>query len=186
MDSTTFGCYIGTWRHLEDKNPSDQYGATPFHYAAERGLTNVCRLIIENIDDKNPATPNGCTPLHCPAKKGHLEIVRLIVETGVKKDSLFNGKTPLDLLTKRTITFYRLLSKNKFQLCGLIFEYLWSCSPFWVCLCLVVIPLLTWFFVLACEFDHNIGVLPMGILVTLVTVFSTILIRVCLWFSEWN
>ena len=177
--------------NLEDKNPSDQKGMTPFHYATKRGLTNVCRLIIENIDDKNPAAPNGCTPLHLAAKNGHLEIVRLIVETGVDKNSLFNGKTPLDLVTKRNLTFYRLLSKDKFQLCGLMFEDLWVCLPFWVCLFVVMIPLMPWYCALTSEIDCDInrkslaycvGVLPIGILVTFVIIFSTISIRVIIFF----
>ena len=177
--------------NLEDKNPSDKNGTTSFHYAAERGLTNVCRLIIENIDDKNPAAPNGCTPLHLAAKNGHLEIVRLIVETGVDKNSLFNGKTPLDLVTKRNLTFYRLLSKDKFQLCGLMFEDLWVCLPFWVCLFVVMIPLMPWYCALTSEIDCDInrkslaycvGVLPIGILVTFVIIFSTISIRVIIFF----
>ena len=193
--------------NLEDKNPSDQTGKTPFHYAAGRGFTNVCRLIIEKIDDKNPAAPNGCTPLHLAANNGHLEIVRLIVETGVQRDGLYNGKTPLDLLSKRNIFFYRLLTKDKFQLCGLIFEDLWFSSSFWLCLCLVMIPLLIWYCALTCEFEwHNrcleesctytvnvcsvhcgkniSNCVPMVILVTLATVFLTIMIRVCLRFSE--
>ena len=95
---------------------------TPFHYATESGLTNVCRLIIENIDNKNPAALNGCTPLHLAADEGHLEIVRLIVETGVDKNSLVNGKTPLDIAGLfRSYTFYELLSNNKTQLYGRIF-----------------------------------------------------------------
>ena len=116
--------------NLEDKNPSNSNGTTPFHYAAEGGLSNVCRLVIKNIENKNPAALNGSTPLHLAAKKGHLEIVRLIVETGVEKNCLFNGKTPLDLVNEtsfRSFTFYKLLTKDKFQLCGLIFEDLWIC-----------------------------------------------------------
>ena len=85
---------------------------TPFHYATESGLTNVCRLIIENIDNKNSAAPNGCTPLHLAAKNGHLEIVKLIVETGVDKNSLFDGKTALDLVRESNNTASLFVSKN--------------------------------------------------------------------------
>ena len=124
--------------NLEDKNPSYSNGMTPFHFAAEGGLTNVCRLVIENIDNKNPAALNGSTPLHLAAKNGHLEIVRLIVETGVDKNCLFNGKTPLDLVNEtsfRSFTFYRLLSRDKFQLCGLIFKDLGICLFIFFALC---------------------------------------------------
>ena len=106
----------------EEKNPSDILGMTSFHFAAEKGLTDVCKLIIENIDNKNPAALNGCTPLHLAVDEGHLEIVRLLVETGVDKNSLVNGKTPLDLAGLfRSYAFYKLLSNNKTQLYSRIF-----------------------------------------------------------------
>ena len=161
-----------------------------------KNIRNFCRLLIENIADKNPAALNGSTPLHLAAKKGHVEIVRLIVETGVDKNSLFNGKTPLDLVLEtsfRSFTLYKLLSKHKFQLCGLIFEDLWNCLPFWLCLGTVVIPLLIWYCTLTCEFDfdcHNNSldlkrcVLPLGILVTLITVSLSIMIKVICLCSE--
>ena len=114
----------------EEKNPSDVNGNTPLHFAAERGVTNVCKLIVESVDNKNPAALNGCTPLHLAVKEGHLDIVRLIVETGVDKNTLFNGQTPLDMARSfksnitlfKLFTFYKLLSKDKFQLCGIIFK----------------------------------------------------------------
>ena len=114
--------------NLVVKNPSNiNNGMTAFHFAAERGLKDVCKLIIESIDNKNPAAVNGCTPLHLAAKGGHLEIVRLIVETGVDKNTLFNGQTPFDMASSfKSFTFYKLLSKDKFQLCGIIFKDLHS------------------------------------------------------------
>ena len=109
----------------KEKNPSDVDGMTPFHFAAKSGRTDVCKLIIENIDNKNPAAPNGCTPLHLAAMEGHLEIVRLIVETGVDKNSLYCGMTPLDCAGPlRSYTFYKLLSEDKAQLHGSIFNSL--------------------------------------------------------------
>ena len=109
------------------KNPSNiNNRMTAFHFAAEKGLTDLCKLMIESVDNKNPASLNGCTPLHLAAEKGHLEIVRLIVDTGVDKNCLFkenrhcNGKTPLDLAegTLISFAFYRLLCKDKTQLCA--------------------------------------------------------------------
>ena len=182
--------------NLEDKNPYDSNGMTPFHYAAEGGLTSVCRLVIENIDNKNPAALNGCTPLHLAAKKGHLEIVRLIVETGVEKNCLFNGKTPLDLVNEtsfRSFTFYRLLSKDKFQLGGLIFKDLgiWLLILFLLCSCFFVVMLLILRIIGEIKFPLNNHdndkscsefmvnhMWPMGTLIILVTAFLlTILIQ---------
>ena len=184
--------------NLEDKNPFDQNGMTPFHYAAERGLTNVCRLTIENIDDKNPAAPNGCTPLHLAVKNGHLEIVRLIVETGVDKSSLFDGKTPLDLVNPthvRSFSLYRLLCRDNFQLCGLIFEDFWSFSSITIfiilCFCCNLFMFMTLgvYYRLTCEFDCDSNSsgelffknnLSMGVLISFVTAFLlTIMIKLC-------
>ena len=126
----------------EEKNPSGENGNTPLHFAAERGVTNVCKLIVESVDNKNPAAINGCTPLHLAVMEGHLDIVRLIVETGVDKNTLFNGQTPLDMARSfksnitlfKSFTFYKLLSKDKFQLCSIIFKdlgmFLFYFSPF--------------------------------------------------------
>jgi hypothetical protein len=115
----------------DEKNPSDDNGKTPLHFAAEKGLTDVCKLIIENVDNKNPAALNGCTPLHLAAKEGNLETVRLIVETGVDKNTHFNGKTPLQSLgNSKSYTFYKLLSNDNTQFCGMIFYDLWMW--FWI------------------------------------------------------
>ena len=195
--------------NLEDKNPSDQNGKTPFHYAAERGYTNICRLIIENVDDKNPAATNGCTPLHLAAKNDFLEIARLIVETGVDKSSLFDGKTALDLVkerrfkswfvSKNIITFYKLLSKDKFQLCERIFDDMISCLPIFLvlvmlCTCFTMPVTLKLYYVLTCEFDCANDSLEelffknyatMGALISLApAVFLTIMIRVGIWFCS--
>ena len=123
--------------HSEEKNPSEENGMTLFHYAAKRGLKSVCKLIIENIGNKNPAARNGCTPLHLAAKAGNLEIVRLIVETGVDKNCLFDGKTPLDMVGQfESFIFHQLLSNDKFQLGKVYFNnliltflliYTWLC-----------------------------------------------------------
>ena len=160
----------------EEKNPSDVDGMTLFHFAAERGFTNVCKLIIENIDKKNPAALNGCTPLHLAAKERHSEIVRLIVETGVDKNSLFNGKTPLDVAKPYpSVTIYRLLSKDKTQLCGFILNdlmlFFMLYSFFFVSIASLLKPL---FFD-----DDNVWILILGTLVSVVT--AVLLTFICEW-----
>ena len=107
--------------NLENKNPVTNKGITPFHFASKEGHFDVCELLIQNIDDKNPAALDGCTPLHMAARHGHLEIVRLIVETGVYKSPLFEGETPLDLVSLQSrYRFYKLLSDNNSQMLQLI------------------------------------------------------------------
>ena len=193
---------------LEDKNPSDQNGRTPFHYAAERGYTNVCRLIIENVDNKNPAATNGCTPLYLAAKNDFLEIARLIVETGVDTSSLFDGKTALDLVKERriksifasrnTFTFYKLLSKDRFQLCEPFFQDVIGCLPIFFILvvicCAVMSVTLKFYYASTCEFDCSNESLEkiffneyvtMGMLISLATAFVlTVMIRVGILFCS--
>ena len=173
----------------EEKNPSDILGMTTFHFAAEKGLTDVCKLIIENITNKNPAALNGCTPLHLAAENGHFEIVRLIVETGVDKFCLFNRKTPLDLVSGelRSYALYRLLCKNKTQLCGRI------CNDIMLLFGLLFISfMLTFSFMIILIFPvfgdlvpnwnkddkarQIFGPLSLGLLVSFVTIFFLIII----------
>ena len=80
-----------------DKNPSNQHGYTPLHYAAINGEFAVCKLILKNVDDKNPAALDGLTPLHCAAIGGHLEVLRLLFETGVYMRPLYSECTPLQI-----------------------------------------------------------------------------------------
>ena len=177
----------------DEKNPSDNNGKTPLHFAAERGLTDVCKLIIENVDNKNPAALNGCTPLHLAAKEGHLEIVRLIVETGVDKNTRFNGKTPLESLGDfKSYTFYKLLSKNNTQLCGMILGdllmFFWFFVLLFFCFCFLVnCFLIIYNIVYDCDFycQRNIHwyIGTHGTLVASVIAFPLIImIRVWLWF----
>ena len=64
------------------KNPRDNYGYTPLHYAAESGYLAICKLIITNVEDKNPGFMcfRGLTPLHLAARKGHYDICRMFME----------------------------------------------------------------------------------------------------------
>ena len=40
-------------------------GKTIIHFAASKGLFQVCELIIDTVQDKNPLGEYGVTPLHC-------------------------------------------------------------------------------------------------------------------------
>ena len=170
--------------NIDNKNPAAINGITPLHLAAKKGHTDVCKLIIENIDNKNPAALNGCTPLHLAVDEGHLEIVRLLVETGVDKNSLVNGKTPLDFAGLfRSYAFYKLLSNNKTQLYSRIFVSLMFTAVInlFICLFIFVFELII-FAILSClipselvnfRFSH----LAPGILVNwVITVLLTFII----------
>ena len=80
---------------------ADQY--SPLHVAAELGLIDLCRRIIEATDYQNN---NACflnlTPLHLAAENGHLEVCRLILDNVASKNPVaFNGVTPLHCAANR-------------------------------------------------------------------------------------
>ena len=78
--------------------------------------------------------------------------IRLIVETGVDKNSLYNGKTPLDVAGLfRSYTFYKSLSNDKTQLYGSIFVCLMYIVVinFFICLSVFVFELIL-FSLLSC------------------------------------
>ena len=82
--------------HLENKNPADNEGLTPLHFAASNGHMNIVKYIAEHLEDKNPSTNDGWTPLHSAAYDGHLEIFKCIAEHLDDKNPATNdGWTPL-------------------------------------------------------------------------------------------
>ncbi|KAG9238187.1 ankyrin repeat-containing domain protein [Amylocarpus encephaloides] len=62
----------------------DSYGATPFHVAADSGLsTRIISILLSAgaaIDLRD--TRAGFSPLHFAAQKGHESIVRILVDSG--------------------------------------------------------------------------------------------------------
>jgi ankyrin repeat protein len=63
---------------VEDFNPEDGEGQTPFHLAAKNGHLEMCRLIIANITDKNPINHDGETPFQLATYHGHMSVMELI------------------------------------------------------------------------------------------------------------
>ena len=53
---------VVTCLFILEKNPSNEYGATPFHVAADYGNYSVCRLMLSNIQNYEPIDGNGKTP----------------------------------------------------------------------------------------------------------------------------
>jgi len=67
--------------NLTLKRKSD--GATAFHLAAERGLTDVCQAMLSRSDnsiDVDQALESGKTALHLAVQAGYLETVKLLVD----------------------------------------------------------------------------------------------------------
>jgi hypothetical protein len=61
---------------VEDKNPQDVNGVTPYHIAAGVDDVELCRTLMEHLMDKNPKDRYGQTPLDKAACCGSLKVCR--------------------------------------------------------------------------------------------------------------
>ena len=85
-------------KFVMDKNPRNNEGITPLHFAASRGHFQICGMFIDQIEDKNPKDNHRYTPLHFAAYVGNLEICKLICNNVQDKNPSANdGETPLHL-----------------------------------------------------------------------------------------
>ena len=67
------------------------------HIAANKGHTEIYKVIMEKEADKNPVY-NGFTPLQIAARSGNLEMCKLILENVNDKSPVdANGKTPKEV-----------------------------------------------------------------------------------------
>ena len=110
---------------IENKNPQDYYGETPFHYAAKYGHLGICEYIIDKIDEKNPHDYKGLTPLHNAAERGHLPVCQLIIGNveNINPSGTSNSWTPLHFAARN----------GRLEVCKLIIENIlekdsWCCG----------------------------------------------------------
>ena len=69
---------------------------TPLHLAAEKGSTEVAKILIRNSANINAETDKGETPLHYASKCLSLEIMNLLIEHGADVDAQDKGgRSPL-------------------------------------------------------------------------------------------
>jgi len=67
--------------NVRDRNPQNKENKTPLHYAAMKGHTEICRLILANLKDKNPVVDAfGRTPLDHAKWMEHLDVIKLFEE----------------------------------------------------------------------------------------------------------
>ena len=105
---------------VEDKNPANETGHTPFHIAAKHDRNNshfdICQLIFEATGFHNPSDKYGETPLHSAAFNGNLKICEMIIEKVDHKNPASNrwneNDTPL----------HRAAKEGHFEICKLIIE----------------------------------------------------------------
>ena len=60
-----------------DKNPKNNFGNTPLHYAAADGHFEICKLLAEKIVNKNPENNLGKTPAQIADMNGYKSICEL-------------------------------------------------------------------------------------------------------------
>ena len=83
---------------MTEKNPSDENGWTPLHYAAQDGQFELFRYIFDLATEKNPPDNNKDTPLHLAAGARRTEISIYIID---RIDNVYaannHNETPLDV-----------------------------------------------------------------------------------------
>eukprot|EP00795_Rhopilema_esculentum_P017434 gene17434-9036_t len=68
-------------KNSADINARDYYGATPLHYAAQRGnLMSVNELLTKQSIDIEAKDRTQMTALHCACSNGSLEVVEVLIE----------------------------------------------------------------------------------------------------------
>ena len=92
IDTITFGCKQWSFfclridnQYTFNKNPRDQHGWTPLHFAAQNGHLRVCKLIWSNFSQSNayscdPYDNFGNTPFKLATQFGHEEVKTAILE----------------------------------------------------------------------------------------------------------
>ena len=61
-------------KSIDNNIPSEKYGITHFHVAAELGHFEIFQIITEKIEVKNPTIMKGWTPLHLATLNGYFDI----------------------------------------------------------------------------------------------------------------
>ena len=78
------------------RHPRDEYGNSPLHDAARRGLTEVAELLLESGYDVNLSNQMGDQPLHMSAASGHIGVTEALIEHGAQISGLTSwGMSPL-------------------------------------------------------------------------------------------
>ena len=110
--------------NVNDKNPPNEQGETPLHYAAMAKKPDVCKHILNSVEDKSPKCNNGLTPLHWAVRFGrcrcYREIYQLLLQYVKDKNPPdANGNTPLHYAAER----------NNLDFCRLVIGQLTNKNP---------------------------------------------------------
>lgn len=98
-----------------DVNATDECGRTALARAAEKGHTEIVKLLLDHGAHANTASGGiGCTALMLAAGKGHTEVVELLLNKGADVDAINNcGRTALMEASREGHTEVVELLRNK-------------------------------------------------------------------------
>ena len=65
-----------------DEKDEDTGGQTALHWAARRGHTACCDILLRNGADPSVRTHNGWSPAHCAAEIGNVSVLELLQNHG--------------------------------------------------------------------------------------------------------
>ena len=81
---------------IHNMNPND-ITPSPIYAAAERGHTDVVKLLASRTEDPNAVHPKGLTPIYIAAMEGHVDIIKVLAPLTENPDApgAAFGKTPM-------------------------------------------------------------------------------------------
>jgi cytohesin len=97
------------------KPPTAKASDTSIHVATEAGNIESVKQAIADGADVNEKNADGVAPLSNAAYFGHKEVVELLITNGADVNAKFDGRTPLDVVTRPDNT-----NKNKAELADLL------------------------------------------------------------------
>jgi cytohesin len=97
------------------KPPTAKESDTSIHVATEAGNIESVKQAIADGADVNEKNADGVAPLSNAAYFGHKEVVELLITNGADVNAKFDGRTPLDVVTRPDNT-----NKNKAELADLL------------------------------------------------------------------
>ncbi|XP_015921097.2 uncharacterized protein [Parasteatoda tepidariorum] len=100
----------------------DSDHATPLHYAAREGSTEIIQLLLEYKANPNAFGGQNVTPLHIASKYGKYEAAKLLLENGAIYNAMSTDrKTPLDLASSKYIS-------DLLKLIDIVFRNVQNCN----------------------------------------------------------
>ena len=92
-------------RRIANFSEQDEIGWTLLMMAADRGYTQIARLLVAKGAAVNKKSPNGITPLMMAAYMNHIDIAQLLIDNGADVGAANNkGVTAQDVAESRNHT----------------------------------------------------------------------------------